>query len=134
MSSATLLPLILAFSNQLAEECRLIRFNRSAMSRHTCVKRCLLHCAIPLQSLMHRIRRGLIPRDTPIELFTSFALATLMRFQNDLLSLFRALDNRVRRTPALASLVERTAKAVAYVEDRERVLILDSLCIEASPQ
>ena len=126
--STALLPLILALSRQLADECHSIRVSRSALSRHTSIKRCLLQCAVPLQSLINRVQRGLISSDATVEIFTSFAYATLMRFQTDLLDLFRALDNRLRKTPALAALVEKTAKAVATVEDRERTLILNALC------
>jgi len=78
------------------------------------------------------MRRGLVAHNASEHTFTAFAYATLIRFQSDLLNLFRALDNRVRKTPALAGLVERTVKAVAMVEDRERTLILNTLCVHRS--
>jgi hypothetical protein len=60
--------------------------------------------------------------------FTLFAHAALRRFHNDLLGLFRALDNHHRRT--LVALVERTSSAVALVDATERAIIINALCCE----
>jgi hypothetical protein len=125
--SAPLLALILSVAQQLSDECRSIRFTRSALSRHTRIQRCLARASTPLQSLIARVRRGLVPESECA--YTAFARATLLRFQSDLLSLFRAMDNRARRV--VAPLVERTAHTVALVEDRERAMILRAL-VDAS--
>lgn len=127
----SLLPLILAASSTLAEECRSVRFPRSAASRHTRIQRYLIRAAIPLRSLSARLRRRLIPESNGDELscFTAFARSTLFNFHNDLLGLFRALDNSIRRrNPTLTGLVERTMKAVSVIEERERVMILNAVC------
>jgi hypothetical protein len=121
--STPLLSLILSVSQQLSDECQSIRFTRSALSRHTRIQRCLVQASMPLQSLIARAQRGLVPESECA--YTAFAHATLLRFHSDLLSLFRALDNRARRV--VAALVEKTAHAVALVEDMERTMILQAL-------
>lgn len=123
-----MLPLILSVSQQLAQDCHAIRFTRSAATRHTHIQHCMMRAAIPLKSLTHRLRRGLVQRGEGEEqAFTAFAYATLLRFHSDLLDLFRALDNRARRTQSLVALVERTAVAVSMVQEMERSMILGAL-------
>ena len=82
--------------------------------------------ALPLRSLTARLDRGLVT--VSASSYTAFALATIRRFEGDLLRLFRSLSNSARRTPALAALVEETVDAVALVEERERALALNALC------
>ena len=123
MSNTDVLPLILSLIQQLSDGCHSICFSRSAGSRFTGCKRCLLHCEAPLQSLVSRVRRGLISSDTTHTAFTALAYKTLLRFQSDLLCLFRALDNTARKTPALLKLVQRTARAVAAVEEMGALLV-----------
>jgi hypothetical protein len=59
--------------------------------------------------------------------FTVFAHSTLRCFHRDLLHLFRTLDSHHTRQ-ALVELMERTTDAIVAVEDRERIMILHTLC------
>jgi hypothetical protein len=125
----SLLPHILAAAQLLADACDPIRFARCARTRHTQVQRCLARIARPLRSLAARLHRGLVSGPLSDQAaYTAFALSCLRRFESDLLSLFRSLNNRARRTPALAALVEQTMEAVSLVEERDRALMANALC------
>lgn len=125
-SDSVFLSYILATAHLLSDACHLIHVNRSARSRHTRLHRCLARMALPLRSLVARLDRGLVCVSAAS--YTAFALATLRRFESDLLRLFRSLGNSARRTPALAALVEQTVEAVALVEEKERTLALNTQC------
>lgn len=122
-----LLPLILSVAQQLANECVSIQLNRTHRSRFTRIQRYLSHIAIPLQSLSARLRRGLVVGELSDQnSYTSFAHTTLIRFESDLLSLFRTLDNRARKT--LVSLMEKASNAVVLIDEKDRALTLNALC------
>jgi hypothetical protein len=60
--------------------------------------------------------------------YTAFAQDTLVRFERDLLALYRTLDNRTRKTHSLLALVEKTSDAVVFIDEKDRVLTLNALC------
>ena len=82
-----------------------------------------MRTALPLRSLVARLRRGLLVHQDQTA-YTAFALNALRRFETDLLHLFRTLNNTARRmSSTIAALVERTAEAVAWLEEKERTLM-----------
>jgi hypothetical protein len=87
-----------------------------------------MRTALPLRSLVARLRRGLLVHPDQTS-YTAFALNALRRFETDLLHLFRTLNNTARRmSSTIGALVERTASAVALLEEKERTLTLNLLC------
>lgn len=131
-----LLPVILSLAAQLADECRAVELPRSAETRRTCLRRRLSAAALPLRSLVSRLRRGLISADrgergweeSSLVLFTAHAREALLGFRGDVLGIFRSLDNRARRDRAVRALLEHAERAVALIEERERERILQRPC------
>lgn len=123
-----LLPLILSTAQHLADECDPIRFTRTSQSRQTRIQKYLVRISSPLRSLSARLRRGLLVASLDQDSYTAFAQDTLVRFERDLLALYRTLDNRARKTHSLLALVEKTSDAVVFIDEKDRVLTLNALC------
>jgi hypothetical protein len=86
----------------LTDQCASIALARRARTRHTHLRRRLARINLPLQSVVHRVRRRLVLCDEAE--FERHVRAVLARFRSDVLVLVRSLDNRARTAEVLALL------------------------------
>lgn len=78
----------------LSAQCASIAPPRRAHTRHTWLRRHLARINLPLQSVVGRVRRGLVQCDAAE--FERHVRAVLLRFRVDLVTLVRSLDSATR--------------------------------------
>lgn len=84
----------------LSAQCAAIVPGRSARSRHTQLRRRLARINLPLLSVVHRVRRGLVLCDEAE--FDRHVRCTLERFRCDITALAQGVGNRLRSDELLA--------------------------------
>jgi hypothetical protein len=84
----------------ITDQCAAIAMARSARTRHTRLKQRLARINLPLQSIVHRVRRGLVLCDEAE--FDRHVRAALSQFSVDMVAFVRSLDNGTRTDELLA--------------------------------
>jgi hypothetical protein len=84
----------------LSTQCAAVVLGRSARSRHTWLRQRLARINLPLQSVLHRVRRRLVLCGEAD--FEQHVRCVLGRFRCDVVALVQGLSNRLRSDELLA--------------------------------